>query len=95
MFFLRLTCLSSVRTLAHRYPFNHHRTFLPLRHDQDISYDGIRREGIPDSSHALVPHRMTIVLDAIPRSGFSVYSPLLALQTTLFTEIPFRADTWD
>ncbi len=43
--------------------------FSTLRYDQDISYDGIRREGIQDPSHALISRKMTVVLDAIPRSG--------------------------
>jgi hypothetical protein len=52
------------------HPPNHHRAFLSLRYDQDISYDGIRREGIQDPSHALISRKMTIVLDAVPRPGF-------------------------
>jgi hypothetical protein len=51
----------------------HHRSFLSLRHDQDIPYDGVRREGIQDYLCVLILHDMTsIILDAVPRSGLSV-----------------------
>ena len=70
----------------------HYRTFLSLRHDEDISHDGVRRKGIQNHSCASISHKLIVtVLRCNPKirtSGIS--APAFHANTRSLDHLSYR-----